>query len=58
MPAMPHLPDGLVAVVKKSCPTCELVVPSGVRLPEVRREHGYYGSTAPGVQVGPRGTPR
>ncbi len=26
-PARPALPDGLVAVVKRDCPTCELVVP-------------------------------
>jgi hypothetical protein len=27
MPASPPLPDGLVAFVKRACPTCELVVP-------------------------------
>ena len=27
LPSAPPLPDGLVAVVKRGCPTCELVVP-------------------------------
>ena len=27
LPAVPPLPDGLVAVVKRDCPTCELVAP-------------------------------
>ena len=27
LPATPTLPDGLVAIVKRECPTCELVVP-------------------------------
>ena len=27
MSAPPPLPDGLVAFVKRECPTCELVVP-------------------------------
>ena len=28
----PTLPEGLVVVVKKDCPTCELIVPILVRL--------------------------
>ncbi len=31
----PVLPDGLVAVVKRSCPTCELVVPVLAQLPGI-----------------------
>ena len=27
MPPAPDLPDGLVAVVKRSCPTCEMIAP-------------------------------
>jgi hypothetical protein len=37
MPASPPLPDGLVAFVKRECPTCELVVPV---LAELRERAG------------------
>ena len=33
-PALPALPDGLVAVVKQDCPTCELITPVLVELAE------------------------
>ena len=34
MPIPPRLPDGLVAIVKRSCPTCEMIVPVLAQLAE------------------------
>ena len=33
-PQVPGLPDGLIAVVKQDCPTCELITPVLVELAE------------------------
>ena len=49
--ARPLLPDGIVAVVKRDCPTCELVVPVLVALDE-RLKLTVFSQDDPGFPEG------
>jgi hypothetical protein len=52
--AAPHLPDGLVAVVKRECPTCQLVAPVLAELERAGLPLTVYSQDDPSFPIGVR----
>ncbi len=52
MPPSPDLPDGLVAVVKRSCPTCEMIAPVLARIADAGVALTVLSQDDPGFPAG------